>query len=296
MGPNEVKGDRSGVPDDRWAFTTDYPANDLRVAGSLAAASRALKDFDPAMSAEALAAAKALWTSRQGQTANGSDGRDDSGNMSRFLDLAKVAATIELMITSKGDAVYTSRLRELMPAIEANFDRVSGVAVRALPYMDAAYRTRIEALARKTKQRVDTELAGNPFGVPVAMGSWAGSGEVASFGTDMYLLHQAFPKLIGSEYTLRALDYMLGRHPANNLSLVSTVGTRSKLIGYGHNRADYGFIPGGMVPGVLVIKPDFPELTTDWPFLWFENEYTVSTTTSYILAAKAAIAVTAEQR
>ena len=24
--------------------------------------------------------------------------------------------------------------------------------------------------------------------------------------------------------------------------------TRSKLIGYGHNRADYGFIAGGMVP------------------------------------------------
>ena len=296
LGPNEVRGDHSGVPDDRWAFTTAYPANDLMVAGSLASASRALKDFDPAMSAEALSAAKALWTKREGEAANGSDGRDDSGNMSRFLDLAKVAATVELILTTNGDAVYTARLNALTPAIEANFDRVSGVAVRALPYMDASYKARIRTLVRAAKSRADTGLAGNPFGVPVGMGSWAGSGEVAGFGINMYLMHKAFPDLIGPEYTLHALDYMLGRHPANNLSLVSTVGTRSKLNGYGHNRADYGFIPGGMAPGVLVIKPDFPEMMTDWPFLWFESEYTVSSTTAYILAAKAAIAATEDSR
>lgn len=295
LGPNQSDAGRSGIDDDRWAFTTAYPANDLRVAGSLAAASRALKDSDPAMAAEALAAAKVLWAARQGQTANASDGRDDSGFMARFLDLAKVSATVELILTTKGEAVYTDRLRTLTPAIEANFDRISGAAILALPYMDAAYRDRIKALVRAAKPKIDAELT-NPFGVPVAMGSWAGSGEVASFGSNMYLMHRAFPDLIGSEYTLRALDYMLGRHPANNLSLVSTVGTRSKLIGYGHNRADYGFIAGGMVPGVLIIKPDFPELKADWPFLWFESEYTVSTTTAYILAARAAMAVTAEQR
>ncbi len=296
LGPNDTKGDRSGATDDRWAFTTDYPANDLMVAGSLAAASRALKDFDPAMSAEALSAAKALWAAQEGKAANGSDGRDDSGGMARFLDLAKVAATVELVITTKGDPVYTARLQTLTPAIEANFDRVSGAAVRALPYMDAAYKARIRTLVARVKPRVDKELAGNPFGVPVGMGSWAGSGEVAGFGVNMYLMHQAFPDLIGPEYTLHALDYMLGRHPANNLSLVSTVGTRSKLNGYGHNRADYGFIPGGMAPGVLVIKPDFPEMMTDWPFLWFESEYTVSTTTAYILAAKAAVAAAEDHR
>jgi endoglucanase len=54
-------------------------------------------------------------------------------------------------------------------------------------------------------------------------------------------------------------------------------------------------VPGGMVPGVLIVKPHFPELMTDWPFLWFENEYTVSTTSAYILAANAAIAETRER-
>jgi endoglucanase len=37
-------------------------------------------------------------------------------------------------------------------------------------------------------------------------------------------------------------------------------------------------------------------MMTDWPFLWFESEYTVSTTTAYILAAKAAIAATEDRR
>jgi len=40
---------------------------------------------------------------------------------------------------------------------------------------------------------------------------------------------------------------------------VSGVGTRSKRVAYGNNRADYAFIAGGVVPGVLVLKPDFPE-------------------------------------
>jgi len=45
---------------------------------------------------------------------------------------------------------------------------------------------------------------------------------------------------------------------------------------------------------VLIVKPDYPELRTEWPFLWFENEYTVSTTTDYIMAANAAIAAAKE--
>src|SRR6185312_8549265 len=169
---------------------------------------------------------------------------------------------------------------------------VGGTAVRAIPYMGPEYRAALLPAVKELKARADTELAHNPFGVPILEGGWAGSNAVASFGSTMYLLHKAFPDIIGTKYTLNALDYLLGRHPANNLSLVSTVGTQSKLVAYGHNRADYSFVAGGLVPGVLIVKPDFPELRTQWPFLWFENEYTVSTTSAYILAANAAIAAT----
>lgn len=292
LGATERKGGASGAQDDRWAFTTDFPANNLTVAGALAGSSRALRASDPAMAAEALAAAKALWSKQQGVTAGG-DGRDDSSSP-RSAENANVVATVELLLTTNGDRVYADRLRALMPVIQRHFEWVGSAAVRAIPLMDASYRAQLVPLVQATKAKVDRDMAKNPFGVPIADGTWAGSNQVVSFGTTMYLMHKAFPELIGTSYTLDAIDYVLGRHPANNLSLVSTVGTASKLIGYGHNRADYSFIPGGMVPGVLIVKPDFPEAKVDWPFLWFENEYTVSTTSAYILAARAAMATAAE--
>lgn len=292
LGTTERKG---GAQDDRWAFTTDLPANNLAVAGALAAASRALADSDPAMAAEALDAAKVLWARQQKGKIKAGDGRDDSGSP-WSADGANVGATVELLITSKGDKLYADRLRGLMPVIAKSFAWVGASAIRAIPYMDAQYRAALVPMVRAAKAKRDAEIGKNPFGVPISEGNWAGSHQVVEFGSTMYLMHKAFPEIIGTDYTLNAIDYVLGRHPANNLSLVSTVGTASKLIGYGHNRADYGFIPGGLVPGVLIVKPDFPELKTDWPFLWFENEYTVATTSAYILAANAAIEATKEGR
>nr|WP_276592957.1 glycoside hydrolase family 9 protein [Sphingomonas sp. GC_Shp_3] len=292
--PDERKDGASGKPDDRWAFTTDLPANDLSIAGALASSSRALSASNPALAAEALSAAKALWAKQQNGTIKGGDGRDDSTSP-RSAENANVVATVELLITSKGDRTYATRLRQLLPVIRQHFEWVGGAAVRAIPFMDADYRQQLAPLVRAMKAKVDSTVVNNPFGVPISEGSWAGSNQVVSFGTTMYLLHQAFPELVGTEYTLNAIDYVLGRHPANNLSFVSTVGTASKLIGYGHNRADYSFIPGGLEPGMLIVKPDFPEVKTDWPFLWFENEYTVSTTSAYILAARAAMAATTEK-
>lgn len=290
---NDVEGGRSGKADDRWAFTTDYPANDLEMAAALAAASRVLRDSDPKLAATSLSAAKALWAAelpKVGTNVDASDGRGSPG----FLPASDAVATVELLIASNGDLLYRNHLQQLLPVIGPRFYLVAASAVRAIPYMGPEYRAQLVPMVKALKAEADKHSADNPFQVPIIEGGWAGSNAVATFGSTMYLLHKAFPEIVGPEYTLNALDYMLGRHPANNLSLVSTVGTNSKLIAYGHNRADYSFVPGGMVPGVLIEKPDFPELKADWPFLWFENEYTVSTTADYILAANAAIAETRE--
>ena len=291
LGQNETKGDYSGKPDDRWAFTTDYPANDLAMAGALASASRALRRTDPKLAGDALAAAKALWQAQRTRIGPGADPSDGRGSGGR-LDMSDFEATVELLMATNGDATYRNRVQALMPAIIQNFGWVAADAVRAIPYMGADYKAQLVPAVRALKQRADAQRTNNPFGVPIGEGSWAGSNEVATFASTMYLLHSAFPEIVGTQYTLDAIDYLLGRHPANNLSLVSTVGTQSKLVAYGHNRADYSFVAGGLVPGVLIVKPDFPELRTQWPFLWFENEYTVSTTSAYILAANAAIAAT----
>ena len=46
--------------------------------------------------------------------------------------------------------------------------------------------------------------------------------------------------------------------------------------------ADFTFIAGGVVPGELIIKPDFPENHDDWPFFWGENEYVIPEGAYYI--------------
>src|SRR3546814_8646606 len=74
----------------------------------------------------------------------------------------------------------------------------------------------------------------------------------------------------------------------SDISFVSGVGTRSKEVAYGNNRADFSFIAGGVVPGALIIKPDFPENHEDWPFFWGENEYVVPEASAFIELANAA--------
>ena len=59
--PYETDGKSSGTPDDRWVFTNRSAFLDYSTAGSLAAASRALKGFNNALSDRCLAAAIKLW-------------------------------------------------------------------------------------------------------------------------------------------------------------------------------------------------------------------------------------------
>jgi len=103
-----------------------------------------------------------------------------------------------------------------------------------------------------------------------------------------YYVHREFPELMGSDRVTRGLSYVLGCHPYSNLSFVSGIGTRSKKVTYGSNRADFRFIPGGIVPGIMVLKPDFPENKDDWPFLWGENECVIDLGAMYIFLANAA--------
>ncbi len=290
---NQTVGGMSGKPDDRWAFTSDVPTDDYAIAGALAAASRQLMEPDPALAAEALAAAKVLWANQQ--TPGDRMNRPERGNWGEGqLEAAAVGATVELVVATKGDPLYTAKLKSLLPVITERFAFLGSTAVGALPYMDADYKAALRTATIAAKAEIDKEIAKTPFGVPVSLGTWAGAGQVAMFGSSMYQLHQAFPDVIGKDYTLAALDYVLGRHPVHNLSLVMGVGGRSKQVMYGHNRADFSFVPGALTPGVLVIKPDYPEQMDAWPFLWFENEATVASTTGYILMANAAIAAAKE--
>jgi endoglucanase len=88
-----------------------------------------------------------------------------------------------------------------------------------------------------------------------------------------YFLHKNLPQLFDESLLLNALHFMLGHHPGENTSsFASGVGSRSLLVAYGVNRADWSFTPGGVASGTGIIRPDFPELKV-WPFMWQQTEY-----------------------
>jgi hypothetical protein len=112
----------------------------------------------------------------------------------------------------------------------------------------------------------------------------------------MYFLHKTFPDLVGPEYTLRAVNYILGTHPVSSTSYVAGVGTVSKTKTYSFNRGDNAYIPGAVIPGYVIIKPDFPECIDDFGFLWFEDEAVVAGSASWVVAGNAANAIAREPR
>ena len=283
LAPYESNGQRSGTPDDRWAFTNKSAATNYGSSAALAAASRALRGYNDALAQECLAAAKKAWNDERQASAAAAD----TGMEAVFRQGAELTATLQLLITTK-ERQYADRFSELIwPALDRSLGQSVSAAVRALPYLDTEFGRKLLPYIRKYKEEIDGLYGQNPYGVPIGTRGWAGNEGVISWAVTNYHLHKAYPDLIGPEYVVRGLNYVLGCHPASNVSFVSGVGTRSKKVAYGNNRADFTFIAGGVVPGVLILKPDFPENKEDWPFLWGENEYVIDICADYIFLANA---------
>jgi hypothetical protein len=80
-----------------------------------------------------------------------------------------------------------------------------------------------------------------------------------------------------------ALNFILGCHPGSNTaSFASGVGTRSATTAYGINRADWSYVPGCVISGTALIRPDFPELL-EFPFLWQQTEYVLGGGSSHYM-------------
>ncbi len=205
-------------------------------------------------------------------------------------------AALELTIATHGAEPYKARLKELFPQMIApqQMDMFGWTAVRALPYLDPSEKDQLREAVKTYMAGLDKKLDATPFGVPPSLGTWGGSGAVVDMAIRMYFLHKAFPDLVGPEYTLRAVNYILGTHPVSSTSYVAGVGTVSKTMTYSNNRADKAYIPGAVIPGYIVIKPDFPECIDDFGFLWFEDEAVVAGSASWVVAGNAADAISKE--
>jgi endoglucanase len=208
------------------------------------------------------------------------------------------AAALELTIATHGAEPYKSRVKELFPQmITPQQMGVRGwTAVRALPYLNANETNQLREAVKTYMAGVDKQLDSTPFGVPPSLGTWGGSGAVVDMATRMYFLHKTYPNLVSPEYALRAVNYILGTHPVSSTSYVAGVGTVSKTKTYSNNRADNAYIPGAVIPGYIIIKPDFPECIDDFGFLWFEDEAVVAGSASWVVAGNAAEAIARESK
>lgn len=279
----EVEGNTSGSFDDRWAFTSKSSALNYGSIAALAAAGRALKDYNPTLARECLTVAEKVWEQEQNQEPDLFRHGNTTGGR---LEDEQWKATTELLITTQKEK-YRQSLSEQWTSMKDAFARNAIPSIRALPYMDGSYKKEVEALVLSHKKQMATLNKDNPFGVPISRGGWAGSGQVIGFAQANYYMHKAFPDIIDKEDVFNGLHYIYGMHPGSNISLVSGVGLVSKKVAYGMNRADFSFIAGGIVPGVLILNPDFPENKEDWPFLWGENEYVISVGSSYLFLVHA---------
>jgi len=271
-----------GSPDDRWVFTEQNARRELSAAAGLAASSRALRGYDDALAAECLTTATAIWDVTREDTVAGPP--QAAGRPS-----ARIGLAVELLLATR-DRRYADFLVLQRDTIVKSFRSTGWVVGRALSLIgDVSFTTAVTEAAKAHRAEVLKLEQKTPYGVPYEPDIWGAGWGIQGFGMQQYFLHTSFPGIFGKEPMLHALDFVLGVHPGpNNASFVSGVGSRSVTIGYGLNRADWSYIPGGSVSGTALIRPDFPELL-EWPYLWQQTEYVLGGgATDYLFLALAA--------
>jgi endoglucanase len=271
-----------GAPDDRWVFTEQNPRRELGAAAGLAASSRALRGYDDVLAAECLAVAKAIWDTTDESAAPAPPWAKDRPS-------ARLGLAVELLITT-GERRYADYLVGQQAAIVKSIKSTGWVVGRALPLVgDAAFTSAVTEAVKGHRAEVLKLEEKTPYGVPYEPDVWGAGWGIQGFGMEQYFLHTAFPDVFPKDAMLHALNFVLGVHPGpNNASFVSGVGSKSVLVGYGLNRADWGYIPGGSVSGTALIRPDYPELL-EWPYLWQQTEYVLGGgTTDYLFLVLAA--------
>ncbi|MDI9539160.1 MAG: glycoside hydrolase family 9 protein [Bacteroidota bacterium] len=281
---NDTYGLRSGKKDDRLAFAGIIDeALQFEAAAALASASYVLKGFDDDLAVRCLEAAEDIW-----------EKFDPLGSQPMVVDdglrAAEWKAAIELLIATNGSKDECKQLLNISSIQQLSPERygMSGwKAVRVLKYMDEEFLDKFMTALEEYIPVLEDKISANPFGVPVEEGNTG----VLNMAISMGILNKYFPNIVSEQYTLNAVNYILGTHMYNNTSWVSGVGYKSAELGYGQNRADNFFIAGGVVGGYANVLPDFPEALDDFAFLRDQTGYGIDTSVKWIVVGSAADAI-----
>ena len=281
---------RRGRMDDRWAFTNRDSGLELQIAATLAAAHRVLLESNPDLADECLKTAQKIWRSEL----NHSPVRHRAAYIPGNLDAQRVLAAVELF-KSTGESQYRRAIVKMSNEIRINIAQTGWAVAQIFEQLnDETFDHDFFRAIREYNQSIKEEIKENPFGVPFRPRIWGIGWNLQHYAMHQYFLHKTFPELFERERVLNVVNWVLGCHPGGGTSLVSGVGSRSMTTAYGINRADYSYIPGGVVSGTALIKPDFPEMKTDWPYLWQQSEYVISGAATYIFCVLAADRLLAE--
>ena len=257
-----------GNTDDRWVFTENNPFRELTTAAHLACASRVLKGFNDTLSVQALQAAREIYRITDG---------------TNRVKPAKIQAAVELFLAT-GEQEYKDFILSETEYIVGAVERVGWFVARAEKAMnDPGFTQAFLHALPALREQFEQQSAETPYGIPYRPHIWGAGWDIQALGYRYYFLHQAYPDIFDSEMILNALHFILGRHPGSNaMSFASGVGARSATVGYGLNRADWSYIPGGVVSGTALIRPDFPELLV-FPYLWQQVEYVMGGGSSHYM-------------
>jgi hypothetical protein len=265
----------SGNADDRWVFTEDNPPRELTTAAQLAAASRVLQGFNDTLSAQSLEVARALYKVTR---------------LTEQSRSARIHAATELFLTT-GEEEYRKYLLSETDYIAKNIAHTGWFIGRAEKKLaDSAFTAAIREALKDFRTELEKQGCETPYGIPYRPHIWGAGWDIQAFGYRHYFLHTAWPDIFGADYIYNALNFILGCHPGSNTaSFASGIGAKSATVGYGLNRADWSYIPGGVISGTALIRPDFPELL-EFPYLWQQTEYVMGGGSSHymflVLAAR----------
>jgi hypothetical protein len=248
------------IPDDRWVFTEDNPSREINICGKLAAASRVMKLYDKNLAEHAVEVAESLWQVHA-----------DKGDYAQ----ERIQALVELILTTNKQ-IYAEELNKLQNKVIENIAQTGWTVSRILDRIEnQSFRRAFTLELQKYYADLRNRSAENPFGLPYSHGTWGPGWKFQQFAIQHYFLYKNLGNNDSKEYLLKVLNFNLGVHPGiNTASFVSGVGTHSTTVAYGINRDDWWYIPGGVISGTALIRPDFQELKK-WPYLWQQTEYMI---------------------
>ena len=201
----------------------------------------------------------------------------------------KLQAAVELYLTTS-DQEYLDFIYSQQESITSFIGRTGWFTARIAKMLETKKDKRSKAFVKafraalvENKAQLDKQAAETPYGVPYRPSIWGAGWDIQRFGFEYYFLADAYPEIFPKETIYNALNFILGCHPGiNNASFASGVGARSATVAYGLNRADWSYIPGGVVSGTALIRPDFPELL-EFPYLWQQTEYVLGGGSSHYM-------------